>query len=57
MEINNTKDFNKYQILLLELQESIALIKQENCNLNKIKELEPSIKKFINDVSKILNNK
>ena len=54
MEINNTKDFNKYQILLLELQESIELIKQENCNLNKIKELESSIKKFINDVSKIL---
>lgn len=54
MEMNNTKDFNKYQILLLELQESIELIKQENCNLDKIKELEPSIRNFINNVSKVL---
>lgn len=33
MGINNTKDFNRYQILLLELQESIELIKQENYTL------------------------
>lgn len=54
MEINNTKAFNRYQILLLELQESIELIKQENCTLSKLKDLEPSIRNFINNVSKVL---